>query len=204
MRIAIVGHGPSLKGAGLGKKIDACDKVIRLKNCAMLMAEPHDFGTKTDAHCTSTETLTNLRKIKSAECWGYAKKGGFAQARVRQAERRLGKKIHIPLEVCALWNEAFRLLGAKHPNVSTGIGALIIALDRYKPEVAYLAGFDKVLNPETEGYQCTVPTEWNANGTKDTGHDWKKERELLGYLATHYQTEISDLAGLHLIQPGRV
>jgi hypothetical protein len=204
MRIVICGHGPSLKGAGLGGEIDKADWVVRLKNCAMLMAQPHDYGTKTSALCTSTETLTNLIKVKSAECWGYPKKGAFSPARVRQAERRLGKKIHIPVEACALWNEAFRLLGAKHPNVSTGVGALIIALDKYRPEVAYLAGFDKVLNPATEGYQCTVPTQWNNNGTQDTGHDWAKERELLGYLATHYQAEITDLAGMHIIQPGRV
>ena len=60
-------------------------------------------------------------------------------------------------------------------------------------EVVYLAGCDKVLNPETKGYKCTVPTLFNKGGNADTGHDWKKEKELLPYLSTYYKTKIKDL-----------
>lgn len=203
MRVVVVGHGPSLKGAGLGQKIDECDKVVRLKNCSQLLAERQDYGTRTDALCTSTETLYNLPKLTALEYWGYPKKGDFSPARVRQAERSVGK-IHIPLEVCNLWNCAFLELGGEHPNVSTGMAAVIIALDRWKPETLYLAGFDKVLHPYSDGYECTVPTLWNAGGEKDTGHDWETENLLLPYLATAFNTRILNLAGGYDIQPGRV
>lgn len=200
MNICIVGHGPSLKGAGFGSRIDACDKVIRLKNSSMLLAEPKDYGTRTDALCTSTETLYNLAKLRAVEYWGYPKLGTYAESRVRQAERQVGK-IHIPLDVCNLWNCAFLELGGQHPNVSTGMGALIIALDRYRPQTAFLAGFDKVLRPDSQGYQCTVPTPFNEGGTKDTGHDWQAENALLPYLATSFNVEIRDFNG-YVVQPG--
>jgi hypothetical protein len=197
--LCLVGHGPSLKGSGLGGAIDGCDFVVRLKNCSMLLAESHDYGRKTDALCTSTETMTNLTKLKAGEYWGYAKKGSFAQARVRRAERYLKARIEIPLEPIQLWNSAFLELGGKHPNVSTGMGALIIALELKKPETVYLAGFDNVCAPMIQGYKSTVPTAWNADGQKDTGHDWFCENKLLGYLQAHYKVPIKDIKKKELL-----
>lgn len=202
MRVVIVGHGPSLKKAGHGKLIDSFDKVIRLKNCHMLLAEPKDYGTRTDVLCTSTETLYNLPKLKAAEYWGYPKKGMYSLSRVRQAERSVGE-IYIDLETCNLWNCAFLEIGGKHPNVSTGTGALIMALEKFKPSQVCLAGFDNVMNPKIDGYQCTVPTPFNDGGSKDTGHDWQTENKLLPFLATFFQSEITDFSG-HIISPGRV
>jgi hypothetical protein len=193
MNLVIVGHGPSLKGAALGGRIDSCDFVVRLKNCSMLLAEKRDYGTKTSALCTSTETLMNLTKVKATEYWGYPKKGDYSEARRRGAERKLGAKIQIAVDACRLWNAAFLELGGKHPNVSTGLGALITALELKKPEVLYLAGFDKVLNPMSKGYISTVPTAWNADGQKDTGHDWVTENLLLGYIQAHYRVPIKDI-----------
>lgn len=190
--VVIVGHGPSLKTSRLGEQIDACDVVVRLKNCSMLLAEPRNYGKRTDVMCSSTEVLHHLWKIKAKEYWGYPKKGYFSQNAVAWLERKIGYQspVVVPLEICIFWNEFFRGLGSSHPNVSTGVGALIIALERLRPEVVYLAGFDKVRNPETEGYKCTVPTLFNSGGNKDTGHDWKKEKELLPYLSTHYKAQI--------------
>ena len=53
MKIVIVGHGPSLKGQGLGEYIDSFDKVVRLKGCASVVKTP-DYGSLTDAVCAST------------------------------------------------------------------------------------------------------------------------------------------------------
>lgn len=201
--VCIVGHGPSLKGAGQGKNIDACDFVVRLKNCYTLLAEPHDFGSKTNAMCSSTEVLPYLPKVKAAEYWGYPKKGEYSQKRVRWLQRHVGTaKVEVPLEACNLWNAAFLELGGQHPNVSTGMGAIIIALELKRPEVLFLAGFDNVVTPTIQGYRCTVPTVFNDGGTKSTGHDWQKEHELLPYLATHYKVRMKTIAGRYIVQPG--
>lgn len=204
MKVCIVGHGPSLKTAGLGKQIDACDKVVRLKNCYFLLAEPQNYGRKTDVMCSSTEVLHHLHKVKASEYWGYPKHGRYNQAGVWQLERKVNKQVHIPLDLTNLWNCFFLELGGRHPNVSTGMAAIIIALDRFKPDVLYLAGFDKLLNPSSEGYACTVPSLFNEGGTKDTGHDWETENQMLPYLAAHFRTRITDLAGGYDIQPGRL
>jgi len=202
--VVIVGHGPSLKGAGLGPKIDGFDCVVRLKNCYMLLAEYADYGRKTDVMCSSTEVLPTIAKVKAKEYWGYPKRGEYNKAAISWLQRNVSGRVRVPLEPCLLWNSAFVELGGQHPNVSTGMGAVIIALHLRRPEVLTLAGFDKVWRPETEGYQSTVPTPWNDGGTKDTGHDWRTERELLGFLATHYQTRIESLAGGYYVPPGRV
>lgn len=201
--ICIVGHGPSLKGAGLGSEIDR-HFVVRLKNCSMLLAEQEDYGKRTDAMCSSTEVLPHIAKVKAREYWGYPKKGEFSQKRVNWLKRHVDQrsKVFVPLDVCNLWNAAFLELGGRHPNVSTGLGALVIALELKKPRMVYLAGFDKVWMPDTPGYESTVPTPFNNGGNKDTGHDWHTERKLLPYLATAYQVEISDLAGRYNVSPG--
>lgn len=194
-RCVIVGHGPSLKGLRQGKNIDACDKVVRLKNCYTLLAEPHNYGTRTDAMCSSTEVLPTIERVKADEYWGYPKKGTYNKAATNWLQRKTGKVPHVPLELCNFWNCFFLELGGKHPNVSTGMAAMIIALDRYKPDTLVLAGFDKVLNPATPGYACTVPTPFNSGGTKDTGHDWGTEHKMLPYLAQHFNCRIEEIGG---------
>lgn len=199
--VVIVGHGPSLKGAGLGKKIDEFKCVVRLKNCSMLLAERHDYGSKTTVMCSSTEVLHHLPKISAREYWGYPKKGEYSEARVNWLKRHISGRVHIPLDTCNLWNAAFLELGGQHPNVSTGMGAIIIALHLKRPRKLYLAGFDNVIRPEIEGYRSTVATEFNAGGTVDTGHDWATENKLLPFLAAAYGAEIRDLAGTYKALP---
>ena len=104
------------------------------------------------------------------------------------------KEVMVPLELCNLWNCFFLEIGGQHPNVSTGMAAAIIALDRWQPDTLYLAGFDKVLAPWTDGYQCTVPTAFNNGGKSDTGHDWSTEHRMLAYLCAHFNVRILDLA----------
>lgn len=201
--VVIVGHGPSLKGSGLGKTIDEFKCIVRLKNCSMLLAERMDYGSRTTVMCSSTEVLHHLPKIEAREYWGYPKKGDYSESRVNWLKRHIPSrsKIHVPLDTCNLWNAAFLELGGQHPNVSTGMGAVIIALHLKRPKKLYLAGFDNVLKPSIEGYNSTVATEFNAGGTVSTGHDWETENKLIPFLAAAYGAEIRDLAGTYKALP---
>lgn len=201
MKVCVVGHGPSLKGAKLGKQIDACDKVVRLKNCQMLLAEPHNYGKKTDVMCSSTEVMTNMHKVKASEYWGAPKALTHNQARIENFRRRVKGEVLVFQELMDLWNAFFLELGGKHKNVSTGLAAVIISLDRYKPDTVVLAGFDKVLNPSSEGYQCTVPTPFNDDGRRDTGHDWQTELAMLPYLGAAYEAEIVSIDSRYHFRP---
>lgn len=170
----------------------------------MLLAEHLDYGKKTDAMCSSTEVLPHLPKVKASEYWGYPKHGDYNERRVKWLKRHVDQrsKVHVPLEACNLWNAAFLELGGKHPNVSTGMGAVVIALELKRPKTLYLAGFDNVLDPKIWGYKSTVPTAFNQGGSKDTGHDWFTEHKLLPYLATHYKAEIASIDRRYVVQPG--
>lgn len=196
----IVGHGPSLKGAKLGRKIDE-QRVVRLKNCSELLKNVEDYGTRTDVMCSSTEVVHHLPKVKASQYWCYPKKGRYDYKNIDWLEKRVSGEVLVTLSECEPWNEVFRGIGARHPNVSTGLAAIIIALELTKPKTLTIAGFDKLLNPETEGYVSTVPTSFNNGGMKDTGHDWKKERELLTFLSHSFKCEIVELVSGNVVQP---
>lgn len=198
--IIIVGHGPSLKGAKLGRKIDE-QRVVRLKNCSGLLSEKEDYGSRTDVMCSSTEVTHHLPKVKAEEYWCYPKKGFYDERNIFKLKRQVSGKVIVPQNECNVWNEVFRGMGAKHPCVSTGMAAIIIALELTHPKTLYLAGFDKVLDPKSEGYVSTVPTPFNKGGSADTGHDWQKEHELLKFLSHSFKCEIVNLADNHVIQP---
>jgi hypothetical protein len=198
----VVGHGPSLKGAGLGSEIDK-HFVVRLKNCSVLLADVKDYGKKTNAMCSSTEVLPVLTKVKAPEYWGYPKKGDYSPRRVKWLKNHVDRhsKVLVPLDACNHWNQVFRDIGGKHPNLSTGMGAVVIALDLLSPGLVLLAGFDNVISPQIQGYQSTVPTPFNNGGTKDTGHDWLTEHKMLPLLANHYKARVEDLAGSYVVSP---
>ena len=111
-------------------------------------------------------------------------------------QERVTGRVLVFLDLSNFWNSAFNELGSTHPNVSTGMSAIIIALHRIRPSRLYLAGFDSVLNPAIP-YISRVPSPFNEGGTKGTGNDWATENKLLPVLATHYGVTIKDLAGTH-------
>lgn len=173
--IVIVGHGPSMKGTKLGKKIDAHDIVIRLK--AGILNE--DFGHKTTICCASTEVMGLFLKMEADEYWAYPKKGYFDGREAMNVIVMLNKPVLIPLELCNLFNEGF-CQTASHPNVSTGMAAIMIAIDRYSPKELTLAGFDNLLDPDLEFERH--PDVPSTGLGKKAGHDWKAENELLNKL----------------------
>lgn len=149
--------------------------------------------------CSSTEVTHHLSKVEASEYWCYPKKGRYDVRLIEKLQRQVSGKVIVPLTECETWNIVFRKMGAKHPNVSTGLAAIIIALELTHPKTLTIAGFDKVLNPEMNGYTSTVPTQFNAGGTADTGHDWHSEKKLLAFLAHSFKCGIVDLAGDNVV-----
>lgn len=149
--------------------------------------------------CSSTEVTHHLPKVKASEYWCYPKKGRYDENAISRLRRQVSGKVIVPLRECEVWNEVFRCMGANHPNVSTGLAAIIIALELTQPKKLTIAGFDKLLNPKIDGYTSTVPTSFNAGGSKDTGHDWAKELELLKFLSYSFKCEIVNLADGYIV-----
>lgn len=187
MKIAVVGHGPSMIGGGKGSYIDTFDKVVRLKGSGSVLGNS-DYGNRVDALCASTEVMGNFFKCDSQEYWAYPKNGGFDGNLAINAIAKLEKPVMIPLLHCNYWNNRFKQMGAVHPNVSTGMAAILIAIKRWNPKEIVLFGFDTLMNPEIEfDRNPSIP---RTGAGPYPNHDWKKEKQLLTVLENVYRVEI--------------
>lgn len=189
MKVIIVGHGPSLIGKGLGSVIDNYDLVVRLKGCVSVLGTP-DYGSRCDVLCMSTEVLGLAKNTKPEVFWLYPKRGLFNKQDVGMFVAEVGKPVLLPLELCINWNEHFRNMGATHPNVSTGMAAILIAAEYMTPEQITLAGFDTLIDPKvTFTRNDSIP----RTGTGVITHDWVKENVLLKQLSERYRFTIATL-----------
>lgn len=190
MKICIVGHGPSLAGQGRGRDIDSYDRVVRLKGSNTVL-DTDDFGRKVSALCASTEIMGTFFKMDAPVYWAYPKKGFYNEKSFLLIMEKLGKPVVLPLSVCNHWNNYFRQMDACHPNVSTGMAAIIIAIDQWRPEEIVLAGFDTLMDPTIEfSKHPKIP---RSGAGPFPNHDWEKENELLEILSNLYKVSIKPL-----------
>ena len=190
MKCVVVGHGPSLKGAKQGYLIDSFDKVVRLKGSASVL-RTEDYGSKVDAICASTEVMGNFFKFMAPEYWGYPKNGTFNPLNAVNVIVRLERPVMIPLEHCNYWNQRFRQMGACHPNVSTGMAAILITIKRWMPKEIRLAGFDTLMDPSLQ-FDRNHDIPRTGDGPYPN-HDWEKEKQLLTVLSNVYSVSIQPL-----------
>lgn len=189
MNVCIVGHGPSLILANKGELIDSHDVVVRLKGSTKVLGT-QDYGSRVDHLCASTEVMGTFFDVPAGSFWGYPKKGDYAFDSAVRAIMDLGAPVMIPLKLCNHWNEVFRGMGGSHPNVSTGMAAIIIAAHYYEPEVIKLAGFDTLLDPLNGFYRNP---EIPRSGVGEILHDWVTEHLLIDKIEEAYNCRIEAL-----------
>lgn len=182
MRVSIVGHGRSLNGSKLGSQIDSSEKVVRLKGSHAVL-DSEDYGSKVDALCASTEIMGTFFKMDATEYWAYPKKGSFDGGNAIQAIAELGKPVMIPMALSYHWNQEFLRMGGQHPNVSTGMAAIIFSCYRWSPDVIRLFGFDTLLDPSKS---FTRDERIPRSGYGYIDHDWETENKLLDRLKDVY------------------
>lgn len=202
MNICIVGHGPSLRLAKKGSLIDSHDVVIRLKGGSKVLGT-EDYGSVCHHLCSSTEVMGTFFDVQASSFWGYPKKGDYSFDNAVRTIMDLGAPVMIPLKLCNHWNQVFRDMGGKHPNVSTGMAAIIISahyyapndvftgcFDEYDPVTINLAGFDTLMNPKNGFYRNP---EIPRSGTGEIFHDWGTENQLLKNIEDAYNVKIQAL-----------
>lgn len=191
MKLCVVGHGPSLEGAGLGHLIDHCDAVLRFKKGWKLTQDYQtDYGKRTDYLCASTEVPGTLLvpddiKAQIKAFVGYPKYGFYNEHAVESMQTALERDIVVPINLCNYWNDRFRKLGGTHPNVSVGMAGLIVLAHELRPQEVVLAGMDAILNPAGGFKRIDTVPRTGAGVFPD--HDWWIERALLDALATEYE-----------------
>lgn len=189
MNIIIVGHGPSLIGKKLGSQIDGYDLVVRLKGCSGVLGT-EDYGKRADILCMSTEAVNLAFTVNTEGYWLYPKKGRYDTSVIGTFLGDIGRPVLLPLGLMNTWNETFRGMGGKHPNVSTGMAAIIIAAYHMNPSEIILAGFDTLTNPDVPfSRNDAIP----RTGVGVIDHDWKKENELLKIVSESLSVRISKL-----------
>lgn len=189
MNVCIVGHGPSLRLQKKGKEIDAHDVVVRLKGSSTVLGS-EDYGSVCHHLCASTEIMGTFFNIHASCFWGYPKKGDYNFDQAVRTIMDLGAPVMIPLKLCNHWNQVFRDMGGKHPNVSTGMAAIIIAAHYYEPKLIVLAGFDTLMNPKNGFYRNP---EIPRSGVGQIDHDWETEHKLLDKLREAYNVRIESI-----------
>ena len=189
MKVAIIGHGPSLEGAGLGARIDSFDSVIRLKKGWQLIdKDPRDYGTRCDVLMSSTETLGTMLLPQGPVRTGiqlyvgYPKYGWYDEQTAGKVGLQLNADLVIPLNLFNYWNFRFRELAPKHPNVSLGCAALAFAAEEFDTDEIHLFGFDSLARPE-QSYRRIRSIPRTGSGPFPN-HDWPKENVLVGFIAT--------------------
>lgn len=183
--ITIVGHGPSLKGAGLGALIDSTP-VLRLKVFGRFH-NAEDYGKRTDYLCATDSVINGaIKGAPNAEYWVYCKLGN--------TKVTIKAKAWVPLEFTNSWNAWLQKRvgyigsGEKGRNYSIGAAACLMAMEKgFKTLI--LAGFDTLLNPELEYASVYNP------GTKASGaHIWPVENELIHLCAEQKGVELCELS----------
>jgi len=190
MKVAIVGHGPSLTGAKKGSEIDSFDRVVRLKGSNTVIAT-EDFGFKVDALVASTEIMGTFFKMDAPQYWAYPKKGHFDEKGFAINMGHLERPVVLPWHTCNHWNNFFRQMKKKttnHHNVSTGMAAIIIACSQWKPEEIKLFGFDTLMNPSIPFTRHGSIPRSGVGPYPD--HDWQRENDLVKVLENTYRCRI--------------
>lgn len=186
----IIGHGPSLVGAGCGAFIDE-HPVVRMKDPHWQKRE--DYGKRTDAMVSSTEIMMSMLDWQQVpkEYWAQPKKGRWAAETESRFRARAKAPLRIPLEKFCEWNSVFRSLTEREvPNFSTGMAAIIFTLEYgrglFDFDEIVLAGFDTLCNPD-------IPYEKAMKGKWATGHDWLAEHRMITRVIDVYGVPIRRL-----------
>lgn len=188
MRVAVIGHGPSPTGRGWGKKIDACDVVIRMWECGWQSQE--DYGERyTYGLFNLAESRDGQRArqhlpcqpVPAKEWWLYRSGGarvpmGLFTKPVRDAPIR-----KLIAELASLGARTINADKAATP--SRGLAAIATAVDRFPAAQIVLVGFDSMTGgriSEREyapAFQAGLPDwiDWRNDGVRTYAHDFAAE-----------------------------
>lgn len=204
--VTIIGHGPSPVGKSWGRKIDACDVVIRMFDCAWQDAE--DYGTRYDIGLV-TMSEQSLRRFqteatrKPSEWWIYRQDGALFDVKTAapQTVFDLDDDHDFALQAGA------QTLGGRFA-FTRGTAAAIRAVTALHPARLILVGFDEVeagcMMPEAYPEACAAAinarresatdhhndAERAAQGSRTLGHDYSIEMDYLRLKALSHGVEL--------------
>lgn len=207
MKIAIIGHGPSLLNGYRWEDIDRHDAVVRIKRCWNLVESyPQHYGQRTDYVCGSLKIAPDL-------CHGWGKRG-VRNWWVFDDSRTYGRGVPVPegaycdSELCKRWRDEYLAIRQPytladgqqaydglsdecgHKHQSAGSHAIMYALALLRPEMISLYGFDSIATGAFT-WSVTRGKQWHQY----PDHNWRAESVLLDKMAEHYGYSIARFDG---------
>jgi len=221
--VVVVGHGASMIGSGLGAKIDAADAVVRfLKREGKPPEDWGERSDVLCTGTQDHSRVINEGVVPEIATWVYSKPGDIIpmdrSARVRYRdewgvdyydgvdEQMLLLRLHKYKPVICYelwpWYARYKALGATGylnpnrndgmPSFGQGVAGVISACVRLRPRRLILAGFDNTWAGSSENYLDWSAIQWGW-GPRESGHDRRVEKILLGEIAEHYNVDIGPL-----------
>lgn len=185
MQIAVIGHGASMEGSGLGPLIDGFETVIRLHDCHWQRAD--DFGAKYDIGILPGpwigRAVTQIERTPSRHYLAYS------WGRLNGEPPASPATIHLNI---AAWRARLIEIGATcrqgEPALTRGLSAIIMAGQQYPGAAITCFGMDNVFSGETENYH--YPSYSGASADTGKRHDMDAERRLIPEIASAFNCRI--------------
>ncbi len=193
MQVAVVGHGPSLSGAGRGAEIDACDIVVRLHNCEW--QTPADYGARYDYGVLPGPWLAKaLPGIVRRPARGWLLYRFDRPPQVRPPAS--AQVICIDRWRREIWAQG-GVSNIGRPSPTRGSAAILMAAQHFKPARIWCFGLDNLMAGTTAGYAyppeaptLKILTPPDRPGLTEDRHDLAAERRMLDVAARHFNVEL--------------
>lgn len=198
MRVAIIGHGPSLLDAERGQEIDAHDVVVRMKTSAVLPQKfGHLVGERADVVCASMRVIYQALNVwgSQPDFWAFHDTRTFGEP----PPVVMDYNIKTDEALCQRWVKEYRCMRemteidraqARHETLSDDLGhkhcsagmfSVIFACDFLKPSEITLYGFDNIRNGGFT-WSLTRGPDWS----RYPDHNWQTEARMLPVVLSHY------------------
>jgi hypothetical protein len=182
-KAAVVGHGPSLHGAKLGRYIDSFEYVLRFPYIGGWQSKT-DYGFKTSYYCATSRRARHRLRPDLPELgyfiWSKWRKRGIGSKLKHLIEQCGGKDV---TNLIQRWQG--RMVKPKYPYFCHGTAAILIALAKLsRPVVVFGCDSLKTGDNDIEKYLGSAihePRRSNRNF-----HDLEKERELINLMSSQY------------------
>lgn len=200
---AVVGHGPSLEGAGWGPQIDKHDLVIRMVECDW---QPKaDYGQKYDIGVYlrgyPVNVMSQMKRIPAIAYWTVT----LEREEEHLPDTIVGVYQHrtivqIRQSFWGPWEETKRRKGRARHGSRGGIAAIAV-LQRFPVRRLSLFGLDAIRD-RVDVKRRADEASGNINQRKAlTGyyptkqvprcpHDWQRERRVIKQVAQEHETEV--------------
>lgn len=177
----ILGSGPSLRNAGRGREIMLFDNIIRLSQ-TLYWQNKEDYGDRTDYVVVTQQNIGDILNchVNEATVWIWTRPGWLDEKTVFD---RIGKFHPQLCYETDMWAGRFAELDARgykserdpNPIFSSGLAAIIIAMERLDQDKIITAGFDEFWHDDMGNF-----------------HDWNMERVLLDEIAAKHRVTVQE------------